>query len=168
MTSQKLIEQKILEIAKTDRLTRKETMVLKDVVNGLSNAKIGNKYNLQRITIRNKVTNILAKTGYHTRTELIIGLFYGILKTMNYKPVLKQKIADIAKTYHLTTLDTEILTDLLTGLSVQESSQKYFFTPSTIRSHILQIVTKLGYDGKSRLVFIKDVLSDVLETLIKQ
>ncbi|MCC6616377.1 MAG: response regulator transcription factor [Anaerolineae bacterium] len=53
-------------------LTRRERDVLQLMVKGLSNPEIANRLTISRSTVKNHVSNILAKIGASTRTEAVV------------------------------------------------------------------------------------------------
>ena len=52
-------------------LTERELQVLRELPTGESNAEIGEKLCISAGTVKRHVENMLAKTGFHTRTELV-------------------------------------------------------------------------------------------------
>jgi DNA-binding NarL/FixJ family response regulator len=53
------------------QLTRREKEILKLIIQGLSNPKIGEKLYLSPKTVEKYVSSLLKKTGVHNRTELV-------------------------------------------------------------------------------------------------
>ena len=51
--------------------TRRELEILKELITGDSNAKIGERLNVSAGTVKRHIENMLNKTGFHTRTELV-------------------------------------------------------------------------------------------------
>lgn len=52
-------------------LTERELQVLRELPTGESNAEIGEKLCISAGTVKRHIENMLAKTGFHTRTELV-------------------------------------------------------------------------------------------------
>ena len=52
-------------------LTERELEILKEMLSGDSNQEIANRVFLSPGTVKRHVENLLAKTGFHTRTELV-------------------------------------------------------------------------------------------------
>ena len=63
----------------SDELTERETAVLRELVSGASNKEIGDKLGITDKTVKMHITNMLQKTGYHSRLELAVkARHYGI------------------------------------------------------------------------------------------
>lgn len=61
-----------LGLAKGEELTERELEILRELTGGLTNAEIASKKGLSEKRIRNIVTGLLEKTGFHNRTELAV------------------------------------------------------------------------------------------------
>ncbi len=63
----------------SDELTERETAVLRELVSGASNKEIGETLGITDKTVKMHITNMLQKTGYHSRLELAVkARHYGI------------------------------------------------------------------------------------------
>ena len=51
--------------------TERELEILRELITGDSNAEIGERLGVSAGTVKRHVENMLAKTGFHTRTELV-------------------------------------------------------------------------------------------------
>lgn len=51
--------------------TERELQILKELITGDSNAEIGERLGVSAGTVKRHVENMLSKTGFHTRTELV-------------------------------------------------------------------------------------------------
>lgn len=51
--------------------TERELEILKELITGDSNAEIGERLGVSAGTVKRHVENMLSKTGFHTRTELV-------------------------------------------------------------------------------------------------
>ena len=51
--------------------TVRELEILKELITGDSNAKIGERLGVSAGTVKRHIENMLNKTGFHTRTELV-------------------------------------------------------------------------------------------------
>ena len=51
--------------------TDRELEILKELITGDSNAEIGARLGVSAGTVKRHVENMLKKTGFHTRTELV-------------------------------------------------------------------------------------------------
>ena len=72
------VEVPIGNMMSTD-FTDKETEVLKELVTGASNKEIGEKLGMGQSTVKMHITNMLQKSGYHSRLELaLMARHYGI------------------------------------------------------------------------------------------
>ena len=67
-------EQIKIEIGNTisTDFTDRETDILRELVAGLSNKEIADKLRLEQSTIKMHISNMLQKTGYHSRLELAV------------------------------------------------------------------------------------------------
>lgn len=61
-----------LGLAKGEELTERELEILRELTGDLTNAEIANKKGLSEKRVRNIVTDLLEKTGFHNRTELAV------------------------------------------------------------------------------------------------
>ena len=61
-----------LGLAKGEELTERELEILRELTGDLTNAEIASKKGLSEKRIRNIVTGLLEKTGFHNRTELAV------------------------------------------------------------------------------------------------
>lgn len=61
-----------LGIIDSSELSDKEIAVLREVINGDTNAEIGEKLGMSQYTVRDYIKAIMEKTGFHTRTELAV------------------------------------------------------------------------------------------------
>ena len=61
-----------LGIIDSSELTDREIAVLREVINGDTNAEIGEKLGMSQYTVRDYIKAIMEKTGFHTRTELAV------------------------------------------------------------------------------------------------
>ncbi len=52
--------------------TEREIEILHELVDGASNKEIGEKLNIDASTVKMHISNMLAKTGFHTRLELAV------------------------------------------------------------------------------------------------
>ena len=52
-------------------LTERELEILKEMLTGDSNQEIADRLYVSAGTVKRHVENLLAKTGFHTRTELV-------------------------------------------------------------------------------------------------
>lgn len=59
-------------LIKSTDLSEREIAVLREVINGDTNAEIAEKLGVSQYTVRDYVQVIMEKTGYHTRTELAV------------------------------------------------------------------------------------------------
>ncbi len=59
-------------LIKSTDLSDREIAVLREVINGDTNAEIAEKLGVSQYTVRDYVQIIMEKTGYHTRTELAV------------------------------------------------------------------------------------------------
>ena len=53
-------------------LTEREIEVLRELVSGASNKEIGDSLSITENTVKMHITNMLQKTGYHSRLELAV------------------------------------------------------------------------------------------------
>lgn len=71
--------------AVSSEFTEREVDVLKELVTGASNKEIAGKLNIGESTVKMHITNMLQKSGYHSRLELaLMARHYGI--AINEKP----------------------------------------------------------------------------------
>ena len=56
----------------SDEFTEREAAVLRELVTGASNREIAEKLGIAENTVKMHVTNMLQKTGYHSRLELAV------------------------------------------------------------------------------------------------
>ncbi len=56
----------------SDELTEREIAVLRELVSGASNKEIGETLGITDKTVKMHITNMLQKTGYHSRLELAV------------------------------------------------------------------------------------------------
>ena len=71
--------------AVSSEFTVREVDVLKELVTGASNKEIAGKLNIGESTVKMHITNMLQKSGYHSRLELaLMARHYGI--AINEKP----------------------------------------------------------------------------------
>lgn len=74
----KQVEVKIGNALSTE-FTDREAEVLKELVTGASNKEIAGKLNMGQSTVKMHITNMLQKSGYHSRLELaLMARHYGI------------------------------------------------------------------------------------------
>lgn len=59
----------LLSAAPRDRLTKRETEILRLVATGLSNQKIAERIGIAEMTVRTHVSRVLGKLGLHNRVE---------------------------------------------------------------------------------------------------
>lgn len=57
---------------KSTDLSEREVNILREVINGDTNAEIAEKLNMSPYTVRDYVQTIMEKTGFRTRTELAV------------------------------------------------------------------------------------------------
>lgn len=68
--------------------TKREADVLKELVTGASNKEIAGKLNMGESTVKMHITNMLQKSGYHSRLELaLMARHYGIAINEKNHPV---------------------------------------------------------------------------------
>lgn len=68
--------------------TEREADVLKELVTGASNKEIAGKLNMGESTVKMHITNMLQKSGYHSRLELaLMARHYGIAINEKNHPV---------------------------------------------------------------------------------
>ena len=60
-----------LGMATNHDFTERELEILKELITGDSNAEIGERLGISAGTVKRHVENMLGKTGFHTRTELV-------------------------------------------------------------------------------------------------
>ena len=72
--------------AMSTEFTKREADVLKELVTGASNKEIAGKLNMGESTVKMHITNMLQKSGYHSRLELaLMARHYGIaINEKNY------------------------------------------------------------------------------------
>jgi len=72
--------------AMSTEFTEREADVLKELVTGASNKEIAGKLNMGESTVKMHITNMLQKSGYHSRLELaLMARHYGIaINEKNY------------------------------------------------------------------------------------
>ena len=71
--------------AMSTEFTEREADVLKELVTGASNKEIAGKLNMGESTVKMHITNMLQKSGYHSRLELALMASYGIaINEKNY------------------------------------------------------------------------------------
>ena len=58
--------------AVSTEFTERETAILKELVDGLSNKEIAEKLMIEPSTVKMHISNMLQKTGYHSRLELAV------------------------------------------------------------------------------------------------
>ena len=58
--------------ALSSEFTERETAILKELVEGLSNKEIAEKLMIEPSTVKMHISNMLQKTGYHSRLELAV------------------------------------------------------------------------------------------------
>ncbi|MCR4960377.1 MAG: response regulator transcription factor [Lachnospiraceae bacterium] len=58
--------------ALSTEFTERETAILKELVEGLSNKEIAEKLMIEPSTVKMHISNMLQKTGYHSRLELAV------------------------------------------------------------------------------------------------
>lgn len=74
--------------AMSTEFTEREADVLKELVTGASNKEIAGKLNMGESTVKMHITNMLQKSGYHSRLELaLMARHYGIAINEKNHPV---------------------------------------------------------------------------------
>lgn len=74
--------------AMSTEFTEREADVLKELVTGASNKEIAGKLNMGESTVKMHITNMLQKSGYHSRLELaLMARHYGIAINEKDQPV---------------------------------------------------------------------------------
>ena len=74
--------------AMSTEFTKREADVLKELVTGASNKEIAGKLNMGESTVKMHITNMLQKSGYHSRLELaLMARHYGIAINEKNHPV---------------------------------------------------------------------------------
>ena len=74
--------------AMSTEFTKREADVLKELVTGASNKEIAGKLNMGESTVKMHITNMLQKSGYHSRLELVLmARHYGIAINEKNHPV---------------------------------------------------------------------------------
>ncbi|SCY49079.1 two-component system, NarL family, vancomycin resistance associated response regulator VraR [Lachnospiraceae bacterium XBB2008] len=66
--------------ASTEELTEREIEILRELVTGASNKEIADKLSVETSTVKMHISNMLQKTGYHSRLELAVkARHYGLV-----------------------------------------------------------------------------------------
>lgn len=66
--------------AVSTEFTEREIEILRELVAGLSNKEIADKLNIESSTVKMHISNMLQKTGYHSRLELAVqARHYGLV-----------------------------------------------------------------------------------------
>lgn len=135
-------------------LSPREREVLQALSLGLSTKELAQRLDIEPVTVRNHVQNILRGLRMHTKTEAVIFAFRNGLEATGQavrERKAKTKALD-AQRKRLSPREMEVLRELADGKKTKEIAKKFNIEYVTTRNHIQNMLRKLKVHSKLQAV----------------